>query len=113
MKKITQHRIEGLIENITGLHIGGSEGTFNIGGTDLTVIKDIRKGAPYIPGSSLKGKMRSGLERKLGRFSKTAYRDNKPTQISDPDGDQPCGCAQDNCPICTVFGPHKTTDSKL
>ncbi|NUM32745.1 MAG: type III-A CRISPR-associated RAMP protein Csm3 [Bacteroidetes bacterium] len=47
---------------ITGLHIGGSKMDLNIGGIDNPVIKD-PNGIPYIPGSSLKGKMRSLLER--------------------------------------------------
>jgi CRISPR-associated protein Csm3 len=46
----------------TALHIGGTEEGFDIGGIDNTVIKDKTTGVPYIPGSSLKGKMRSILE---------------------------------------------------
>lgn len=46
----------------TGLHIGGTEEGFDIGGIDNQVIKDKISGCPYIPGSSLKGKMRSLLE---------------------------------------------------
>lgn len=47
---------------VTGLHIGGGSERFEIGGIDNPVIKDAR-GVPYIPGSSLKGKLRSLLER--------------------------------------------------
>jgi len=46
----------------TGLHVGGTEEGFDIGGIDNPVIKDKVSGVPYIPGSSLKGKMRSLLE---------------------------------------------------
>lgn len=46
----------------TALHIGGSDEGFDIGGIDNPVIKDKVTGLPYIPGSSLKGKMRSLLE---------------------------------------------------
>lgn len=46
----------------TALHIGGTEEGFDIGGIDNPVIKDKVTGVPYIPGSSLKGKMRSLLE---------------------------------------------------
>ncbi len=46
----------------TALHIGGTEEGFDIGGIDNTVIKDAMTGVPYIPGSSLRGKMRSMLE---------------------------------------------------
>ena len=50
------------IELKTALHIGGTEEGFDIGGIDNTVVKDKMTGVPYIPGSSLKGKIRSILE---------------------------------------------------
>jgi CRISPR-associated protein Csm3 len=46
----------------TGLHIGGATESIEIGGVDNIVLKDPLTGLPYIPGSSLKGKMRSLLE---------------------------------------------------
>lgn len=46
----------------TALHIGGSDEGFDIGGIDNPVIKDKVTGLPYIPGSSLKGKIRSLVE---------------------------------------------------
>jgi CRISPR-associated protein Csm3 len=46
----------------TGLHIGGSNTAMNIGGPDKFVIRNSLTGVPYIPGSSLKGKMRSLIE---------------------------------------------------
>lgn len=46
----------------TALHIGGTEEGFDIGGLDNPIIKDKFTGYPYIPGSSLKGKIRSLLE---------------------------------------------------
>lgn len=48
----------------TGLHIGGSTDTFDIGGADSTVIKNPLNHEPYVPGSSLKGKIRSLLSHK-------------------------------------------------
>lgn len=52
---------------ITGLHIGGSSDNVEIGGIDNPVIKLATKGdVPYIPGSSLKGKMRCLLEQSAG-----------------------------------------------
>lgn len=53
--------ISGEIEILTGLHIGGSSTNMNIGETDLNVIKAPHNGEPIIPGSSLKGKLRSML----------------------------------------------------
>jgi CRISPR-associated protein Csm3 len=52
----------GQIEILSGLHIGGGDDTMKIGGIDNQVIKNINTNKPYIPGSSLKGKMRSLLE---------------------------------------------------
>ena len=52
---------------VTGLHIGGSKDSVEIGGIDNPVIKvATRKNQPYIPGSSLKGKMRCLLEQVNG-----------------------------------------------
>ncbi|WP_457626792.1 type III-A CRISPR-associated RAMP protein Csm3 [Persephonella sp.] len=69
--------IKAKLKCITGLHIGGSKESFEIGGIDNPVIKtplslnlpdgrEIKEGMPYIPGSSLKGKMRSLLEWQYG-----------------------------------------------
>lgn len=54
--------LKGKINILTGLHIGGGDDTMKIGGIDNQVIKDPLTKLPYIPGSSLKGKMRSLLE---------------------------------------------------
>ena len=60
VKKI---KINTTIELLTGLHIGGSSDNVEIGGIDNPVIKIATKdNQPYIPGSSLKGKMRCLLE---------------------------------------------------
>lgn len=61
MKLVKKIILTGQIEVITGLHIGGSSTTMNIGETDLNVIKSPKNGEPIIPGSSLKGKLRSLL----------------------------------------------------
>lgn len=64
MKKI---KIETSITLITGLHIGGNSDNVEIGGIDTPVIKLASKdNTPYIPGSSLKGKMRCLLEQVAG-----------------------------------------------
>ncbi len=67
LKKI--YRIDFEIELLTGLHIGGSSDTFDIGGADSTVIKNPLTKEPYIPGSSIKGKLRSLLTQKYGVIS--------------------------------------------
>lgn len=51
----------------TGLHIGGGGETLDIGGLDKPVIRDPLTQHPYLPGSSIKGKLRSILERLLNK----------------------------------------------
>lgn len=64
VKKI---KINTTIELLTGLHIGGSSDNVEIGGIDNPVIKiATRDNQPYIPGSSLKGKIRCLLEQIAG-----------------------------------------------
>lgn len=75
----------------TGLHIGGSKDDIEIGGLDNPIIRDPMTKLPYIPGSSLKGKLRSILE----------YKESKVSESGDPHG-----CMDPRCLICTVFGAH-------
>ena len=58
-------RISGDIEVKTGMHIGGSSAFSAIGAVDSPVILDVRSNLPMIPGSSLKGKMRSLLAKEF------------------------------------------------
>ncbi len=64
-------KITGIIELVTGLHIGSGDTEMHIGGTDNPIIKHPVTQEPYIPGSSLKGKMRSLLEWRLGVIGAT------------------------------------------
>jgi CRISPR-associated protein Csm3 len=57
--------LEGEIRCETGLHIGAGKGSLEIGGADNPVVKDAF-GVPYIPGSSLRGRLRSLLEQTSG-----------------------------------------------
>lgn len=54
--------IKGKLVCETGLHIGGANDAINIGGADSILIRDSVSDLPFIPGSSLKGKLRSLLE---------------------------------------------------
>ncbi len=99
MRRTDIHEITFIIRCESGLHIGGSQDELKIGGSDNPVIKNPATGDPYVPGSSLKGKMRAELERQLGKFG------------GNPD--YPCGCAEDTCPVCRMFGAHMNTGSKL
>src|ERR1700728_5236028 len=62
--------LSGELHCETGLHIGAGKGSLEIGGADNAVVKDAF-GLPYIPGSSLRGKVRSLLENALGLTSPT------------------------------------------
>lgn len=83
----------------TGLHIGGTAEGFEIGGLDSPVIKDRLSDYPYIPGSSLKGKLRHLLEWSLGKnpFSKKSHHFTE-----DKGSFQPCSCGR--CEACVLFG---------
>ncbi|QGU32421.1 type III-A CRISPR-associated RAMP protein Csm3 [Thermochromatium tepidum] len=79
--QLTQiQKLTGQIELISGLHIGGSSTEMHIGGTDNPVVKNPVTSEPYIPGSSLKGKMRSLLEWRAGLVGIT---DGKPVGFRD------------------------------
>ena len=95
IKKI---KIQTSITLVTGLHIGGSSDNVEIGGIDNPVIKLATRGnEPYIPGSSLKGKMRClleqaagapkvGMDQKVNNLfgiteSRTLNTDNKPSKL--------------------------------
>src|ERR1700757_634477 len=60
--------LSGELHCETGLHIGAGKGSLEIGGADNPVVKDAF-GLPYIPGSSLRGKVRSLLEDAMGLTS--------------------------------------------
>lgn len=85
MKRLETHTLTAVITLISGARIGGSDDVLQIGGTDLTCIKN-PAGKPYLPGSSLKGKMRSALEKSHGSA----------------EGQNPSKSG----PIARVFGPH-------
>lgn len=62
IRLVETYEITGTIEVVTGLHIGAGKETLEIGGVDGPVVKHPYSGEPYIPGSSLKGKLRSLME---------------------------------------------------
>jgi len=84
--------IKGIITCVTGLHIGGSRDEIEIGGVDYPVIRDPVTKLPYIPGSSLKGKLRSLLEK-------------YDSKMIDDKGN-PHGCQEPGCLVCKIFGSH-------
>lgn len=84
--------ITGKIVSETGLHIGGANESIEIGGVDNIVIRDSVSDLPFIPGSSLKGKMRSLMELNDSQSSANIIRSK---------GD-PCKCGE--CLPCLIFG---------
>src|SRR6266403_4529144 len=65
LKLIGKLILEGEMTCETGLHVGAGKGSLEIGGSDNPVVKDAF-GRPYVPGSSLRGKIRSLLEQSSG-----------------------------------------------
>lgn len=87
--------IEGEIRALSGLHIGRGKESISVGGIDNAIIREPISGNPYIPGSSLKGKLRSLAEKAT------------PTAMQN----QPVGrdvfmhtCDAPDCPVCRIFG---------
>jgi CRISPR-associated protein Csm3 len=80
----------------TGLHIGGSDTGVEIGGLSKTVIRDKLTNRPYIPGSSLKGKMRSLMEKYQGKDKN--YPRPETFHVCKEEGDYA------KCDVCQVFG---------
>ena len=92
-EKIT---IKGVLTTESGLHIGGTKDDIGISALDNPVIKDALTNAPYIPGSSIKGKMRSLFETSGFAKGKTL----------------PCGCGDKDCIVCKMFGAHRNTNAQ-
>jgi len=98
--------IRGVLEVKTGLFIGGTNLGVSIGGVDHTVVRNTLNNEPYIPGSSLKGKMRSLLEKargdRLDRFMKGNEQSKRIEQIKIHVCKSPEKYAE--CPVCNLFG---------
>ncbi len=98
MKLMNIKELTGIIRLRSGLHIGAGKDSVEIGGMDQPIIKDPVTHAPYIPGSSLKGKLRSLLETSV-------FMKNEGTRKAVMDG-KPCDCGRKGCPACAIFGSH-------
>jgi len=85
-------KIDFVLHCLTGLRIGVGAGGGEIGGVENVVIKDPLTQDPYIPGSSLKGAMRSRYELYRG------------LQLSKKLTVQMHLCGDPNCDVCVVFG---------
>lgn len=86
--------IRGTILCETGMHIGASHSAAEIGCIDTPVLRDPITRRPYIPGSSLKGKMRSLFERKASKkFERYSGQNVWRHECADP-----------KCEVCRLFG---------
>jgi len=92
--------IETDIEASTGLHIGGNSTGLEIGGLDKAVIRNPLTSQPYIPGSSLRGKMRSQTEKVLGLPQNNPIGQATIHVCRNEDDYKKNG----GCPVCHVFG---------
>ncbi len=80
--------IEGILICDEGLKVGGGKEAAGIGETDNPVIRHPITRLPYIPGSSLKGKIRSLIEWRL--------------RPKCQENGKPCSCGE--CDVCLLFG---------
>ena len=88
MKLEDYKEIKGIIVLKEGLRVGGTKEAVGIGETDNPIIRHPVTRKPYLPGSSLKGKIRSLLEQKYSQHTQRTGR--------------PCECSV--CDICKLFG---------
>lgn len=114
--------VEGTLKSLTALHIGSGKHTYSLQDADNTVIRSGRDHTPFIPGSSIKGVLRSYLEMLLAstdvygkccivtenaclepKAHKTYLREvkakykNEPEKLAEELYDK-------LCPICRLFG---------
>jgi CRISPR-associated protein Csm3 len=92
--------VAGKLRCETALHVGGTTDGYEIGGMDNPIIREPVSGYPYIPGSSLKGKMRSLLEWAKGLVQvATIEKDGVKKDVGEVHG-----CGKSDCPVCRSFG---------
>lgn len=92
------------IKVCTGLHIGGSGGDFSIGAVDKSVISDPLTGRPYIPGSSIRGKMRSLTEKYRGEVTGQQINQGEIHSCITKDKKEDEKEKYSKCPICNIYG---------
>lgn len=100
-------KLTALLRAESGVKVNAMNMDIGPGGLDTEVVKNPLTGKPYIPGSSLKGKMRYMLERKYG--TKNSRGDEN---INNKGVTMPCGCGKKGCVICTLFGSHMNMNAE-
>ena len=100
LKLLSKVVVKGKIRCITGLRIGGPRVGLEIGGLDNPVVRDPVTNQPYIPGSSLKGKLRSLLEKSLGLDLAIVVRGPPKIRIHVCSDEKKA----EKCAVCRIFG---------
>ena len=90
--------MSGTLKCLTGLHIGASRENMEIGAIDSPVVRNPVTREPYIPGSSLKGKLRALLEKALLKVPDRPIGSDVKIHVCDDAG------IAFNCEVCRVFG---------
>lgn len=98
--------IEGEIKCVTGLHIGASQ-QVNVGPVDAAVVRDPITQEPYLPGSSLRGRLRALFERKMHGQDHQTYKYESMGQDVHLHV-----CNEPDCPICRLFGAVAPADTQ-
>ena len=99
--------LSGTLRTLTGLHIGARSGSVNPRGIDAPIVREpfrrTNNGGqdsrlfPYIPGSSLRGKLRMLLVRVLKKPVQEVIRaGGKPIRLH--------SCQEEGCQVCRLFG---------
>ena len=101
-KLVKMVKLSGVAVAESGISVGGNKDTLGPGGVDNPVIKNPMNNVPYIPGSSLKGRMRALIESTVDTYS-TDGKINPNT---------PCGCGKASCKVCSLFGAHKNMNAQ-
>ena len=91
--------LRGTVRVVTGMRIGGSEQGLTIGGVDNAVVRDPLTKRPYIPGSSLRGKLRALSERFYGLPLTWNIADAR-IHVCDRQHQDDYA----SCPVCPIFG---------
>ncbi|MEO0128389.1 MAG: type III-A CRISPR-associated RAMP protein Csm3 [candidate division WOR-3 bacterium] len=107
--------ITGKIKCLTALHIGGMVEGYEIGGMDNPIIKNPVDGYPYIPGSSLKGKMRSLLEWSKGLIQVKEEENNETSESTKKKKEigEVHSCGKPDCIVCRIFGAAAEEERKI
>ncbi|GEM_PF-71201 len=104
--------LHGTLRCKTGLHVGALVETFVVGRTDAPLVRRRSDGRPYIPGASLRGKLRALLERAVYPEQARPAAEFFPV-VETPAAPEPeaeeiqiaiHSCGREDCPVCRLFG---------